>query len=182
MERLARHEVALSENGVGGTAAMLDGADVSSELFTPEVSQATSIAARHPQVRSYLIAAQRSAFPGRSLVAEGRDIGTVIFPDAPLKFFVQADEAIRVERRLSQLTGDAVEGGDRKLTARELEELKAKLSMEISERDRRDSERAASPTKPAENAILIDNSREPLTEVVDRMYDFAAKGGLLTPV
>ena len=157
----------------GFNRALLEGADVTSELQSPEVSQATSIASAHASVRELLLNKQRMAFAGRNLVAEGRDMGTVVFPNAELKFYISVDPQTRIERRLKQY----VESGS--YSENELKALKDKMEIEILERDKRDSERELSPTKPAADAIIINNSGQTLTEVVESMYDFVAKRDLL---
>lgn len=153
----------------GGGCIAINGKVLIQELRTPEVSEATSVSSQYPAVRAALRAAQREAFPGKDLVAEGRDMGTVIFPDAEVKFFIHADEKIRIERRLSEL-----ERADPTLSIDERKALKDKMKIEISERDKRDSERLAAPTKPAPDAIVIDNSSQTLTKVLEMLYAQAA--------
>ncbi len=156
-----------------GTLLFLNGVNRSDDVRSPEVSETTSKIAALPEVRSRLIEVQRSVFPGSSIVAEGRDMGTIIFPNSPLKFFVQADEAIRVQRRVLQLFGDI-----NKLSEDERNQLKRKIEIEILERDKRDSERALAPTVAARDAVMIDNSRQTLTVVVQNMYDAVLARGL----
>jgi cytidylate kinase len=146
------------------------------ELHLPEISEATSIASSLPGVRSRLLDVQRNVFPGKSLVAEGRDMGTVIFSDSPLKFFVEASTEVRVARRLKQLGFDVKQG---EVGFEANEELSKKIEKEIIERDERDSKRAIAPTVAAQEAVIIDNSTLSLTEVIKTMYDIAAKKGLL---
>jgi len=171
---LKGHSVQLAIDPKGGSIILIDGRDVGGDLFQPEVSEAGSLAASQPEVRTALIPAQRQAFPGRGLVAEGRDQGTVIFPDAALKFFVHAEVGIRVQRRMMQLYG-----ADDALSTEMFNSLKKEMEIEIIARDRRDSERAVAPTVPAPDAILIDNSSRTLTQVVQSMYDLAASRGLV---
>jgi len=142
------------------------------ELHTPEVSEATSITSQFPEVRALLADAQRTAFPDRHLVAEGRDMGTVIFPGAPLKFFVSANQAVRIQRRLAQLEVATLSSAERNL-------LKRKIEIEVVERDQRDSQRQASPTKAAQDGVIIDNSAGSLTEVVEKMYLQAYSRGVI---
>jgi cytidylate kinase len=171
------HRIELRAEGESGKARIyIDGRDESANVAHPEVSEMTSITSRHPAVRAELVAAQRGAFPGRSIVAEGRDMGTVIFPEAPAKFFITADQAVRVERRVQQLYGDRA-----RLTPAELKSLNQKIQIEIIERDQRDEHRSVSPTKAAQDAIAIDNTRDPLTVVLQRMYDILSSRGLLSP-
>jgi cytidylate kinase len=105
------------------------------------------------------------------MVAEGRDLGTIIFPNAALKLFVQAPEEVRIARRVKQLHELNLGGG---LT----DDLV--LRAEISERDKRDAERAVAPTIAAQDALLIDNGSRSLTEVVDSLYALAISRGLVT--
>lgn len=160
----------------GSSRVLIDGRDLTRYLHTPEVSEATSKSSTHRKVRALLCDAQREAFHPANLVAEGRDMGTVIFPDATLKFFIVANQKVRVERRIKQL--DEGKGTVGK-AARVDNLLKQKIKIEITERDSRDSKRKVAPTKPARDAIIIDNSRESLTKVLKSMYDAVAKKGIL---
>lgn len=175
VDLMSRHCVELKLGGAGLNVVTVDGVDVTGELSRPEVSEATSKIAVHPEVRERLIPAQREAFPGHAIVAEGRDMGTVIFPDADLKFFVEADPAVRLERRMRQL-GVNVEN----LNEAQLQAERQNLRREISERDERDSSREVAPTKAASDAITIDNSSATLTSVVDRMYAAVTQKGLVS--
>lgn len=161
---LAQHRVELRCDNQDHSSARLfvDGVDVTSAVQAPQVSEATSKAARHAEVRNALRALQRDAFPGADLVAEGRDMGTVVFPDAQVKFFIEADAAVRVERRISQLEGH---------TGASRDELKAQMLKEIIERDARDTGREVAPTKPASDSIIIDNSRGTLEQTLARMVE-----------
>src|SRR5690606_6417905 len=106
--------------------------------------------------RERLLGIQRECCPGEPLVVEGRDIGTIVFPDAPLKFFVTAAVEVRRERRLRQmLEGKPVPEGEA------LRALERELDREITDRDARDTGRAVAPTRPAPDAVLIDNSGRP---------------------
>ena len=145
---------------------MIDGVVCPEPLIrTPDVSEAASKVAAHPKVREALIELQRTVFPEDSIVAEGRDMGTVIFPDADLKFFVTAATETRVKRRLAQLGLSEGDNGD----------LASQIEREIIERDKRDSERAIAPTVAAKDAIWVDNSTLPLPEVVQNMYEKASQ-------
>ena len=166
---LNRHKIELGE-----AKLFVDSMDETEACRDPKVSEATSTVSALPKVRNYLIQMQREVYPGKDLVAEGRDMGTVVFPEAPLKFFIKADPRIRVARRLRQLSDAA--GQD----AKKLELLKKTMEQEIIERDKRDTERAVSPTVPATDAIVIDNSAQSLTETVQTMYALASQRGLIT--
>ncbi|MBX7143792.1 MAG: (d)CMP kinase [Oligoflexia bacterium] len=160
---LRAHTIELRLDPQRGGRAIVDGHDVTDQLQKPEVSQATSQAAQFRTVREALHATQRNAFPGNNLVAEGRDMGTVIFPDAELKLFIEVNEQVRIERRLKQLglSIPADEAGQAR--------LKEQIRMEIIERDRRDESRSLSPTLAAADAVRIDNSLDPLEKVVGQI-------------
>jgi CMP/dCMP kinase len=130
----------------GGQQVFLDGEDVTSAIRTPEVAQAASKVAVIPGVRRVLVAEQRRAGGQGGVVMEGRDIGTVVFPDAELKIFLTASPEIRAERRWRehQQKGDAIN------LARTLDE--------IHERDRRDREREDSPLVRAKDAVVVDST------------------------
>jgi CMP/dCMP kinase len=130
----------------GGQQVFLDGEDVTSAIRTPEVAQAASKVAVIPGVRRVLVAEQRRAGGQGGVVMEGRDIGTVVFPDAELKIFLTASPEIRAERRWRehQQKGDSID------LARTLEEIR--------ERDRRDRERADSPLVRAKDAVVVDST------------------------
>jgi cytidylate kinase len=152
-----------------GTVIQLNGVVLSEDLTTAVISDATSRSSRHPSIRTALLAVQRKIAEESPLVAEGRDMGTIIFPDAPLKFFVTASEDVRAERRLKQW---------RETGARSEVELKQQLVKEIRERDERDMLRAVAPTTPAHDSLPIDNSGPTLTQVVESMYALARSRGL----
>jgi CMP/dCMP kinase len=164
----------LADDGSGGTVCLINGIIMGEELRTPEVSEATSQCSSVPLLRSMLVEAQREAFPGQHLVAEGRDMGTVIFPDADLKFFIEVSAETRVMRRVAQLYGDTAS-----LSGDKLLEIKAEMRREILERDDRDQNRFDSPTKPARDAVLVSNDQGTLTEIIQNLYDRAASAGLV---
>jgi len=147
----------------GTQRVFLDGEDVTTAIRTPEVSQASSKVAIVPGVRHMLVAEQRRAGEQGGVVMEGRDIGSVVFPDAGLKIFLTASPEIRAERRWRehQQKGDSID------LARTLEE--------IHERDRRDRERSASPLVRAADAVIVDSTAmEP--EEVARLVVMLARG------
>ncbi len=129
-----------------GLRVLLDGADVTNEIRGREVSEAASHVAVIPGVRRVLVAEQRRAGQGGGVVMEGRDIGSVVFPDADLKIYLTASVDVRAGRRWRE---HETKGEDVSLE-RTLEE--------VHERDRRDSEREASPLLRAPDAVLVDNS------------------------
>ena len=147
----------------GSQSVYLDCEDVTAAIRTPEVSQAASKVAVVGGVRHVLVAEQRRAGEQGGVVMEGRDIGSVVFPDAGLKIFLTASPEVRAERRWRehQQKGDAID------LARTLEE--------IHERDRRDRERSTSPLVRAPDAVVVDSTAmEP--EEVARLVVMLAKG------
>ncbi|NLA95594.1 MAG: (d)CMP kinase [Clostridiaceae bacterium] len=138
---------------------LVDGEDMSPYIRTPEASKAASDISTLPVCRDYCVRIQRELGKRQALILEGRDIGTYVFPDAPVKFFVTASAEARAQRRLKDLEKAGIETS--------MEEV---LS-EMEERDRQDAERELAPTKRAEDAILIDSSRMSAAEVVDAMID-----------
>ncbi len=132
--------------GRDGMHVRVDGADVTQAIRTPEVSEATSRISVIPGVRRRMVAVQQSAGRKGGVVMEGRDIGTVVFPQAELKIFLDANVEVRAERRL------------RELEARGESTTLEELIEDVRERDRRDSSREASPLARARDAVLVDNS------------------------
>ena len=170
LDLLKTHEVEFRSDGKASAALYIDGQRCGPKIHLPEVSEAASVTSRHLAVREALLELQRQAFPGQNIVAEGRDMGTVVFPTARVKFFIQASQEMRIERRLLQLQSELrISNGDT------LNSLKKQIEMEILDRDERDSKRLISPTVAAPDAIIIDNSRQTLTEVVQNMYDAVLK-------
>ena len=129
---------------------ILNGEDVSHRLHTPEVDQASSEVATRPEVRARLVELQREIAATEDVVMEGRDIGTVVLPDADVKIFLVASPRQRAKRRAAQQEGVDVEEALR----------------EIVIRDDRDSSRAISPLNAASDATIIDTDRKPLVEVI----------------
>jgi cytidylate kinase len=136
---------------------LLAGDDVSADIRTPEVSQIASKISAFAPVRAALVELQRSARRKPGIVADGRDIGTVIFPRAQLKVFLDADPAERARRRTAEL----VDGGKpAKL---------ADVRREMDERDQRDRSREVAPLRPAPDAVTIDSTSLGIDEVVARI-------------
>lgn len=142
---------------------VLDGTDVTETIRAEDVSRAASQVAVHPRVRQALLDLQRSRRQSPGLVADGRDMGTVVFPDATLKVYLTASVDARAERRYKQLIE---KGFPANITT---------LSQELRARDQRDSQRAASPLKPAEDAYQLDSSELTIDEVVAQVLDWYAK-------
>lgn len=132
---------------------LLDGKNVASEIRTPAVSQMASKASALKLVRDRMLDLQRRVGERGSVVAEGRDIGTVVFPDAQVKIFLSASAAERARRRCAELRA-AGQPVDLDVTLREIEE-----------RDKRDSERALAPLRKADDALVIDSSNSTADEV-----------------
>jgi CMP/dCMP kinase len=137
-------------------AVMLDGEEVTSLIRTPEVSQAASIAAADPAVRAALVQQQRHLLSAGDWVAEGRDIGTVVCPEAEVKVFLTASPQERAARRAAQL-GVGV----------------AEVLADQAVRDERDATREASPLRPADDAVQLDTTGLSLDEVVGRIAALA---------
>lgn len=152
---------------------LVGGDQVVNELYSLEADDAASQVSVHADVREALIPAQREAFAGKGLVAEGRDMGTVVFADAALKFFVESPAELRVERRMMQLYPEVED-----MDPEEAKRLKNRIKIEVLERDRRDSERELSPTVAAADAQIILNDGQPLTQVIKNMYTLVAERGL----
>jgi cytidylate kinase len=141
----------------------LDGLDVTDAIRREEVSRAASLVAVHPGVRQALLELQRARRRAPGLVADGRDMGTVVFPDATLKVYLTASVEARAERRHKQLIEKGFPANI------------ATLSQELRARDARDAGRTASPLKPAEDAYQLDSSGLTIEEVVALLLDWYAK-------
>ncbi|WP_406041899.1 (d)CMP kinase [Succinimonas sp.] len=146
-----------------GVAVMLDGEDVSRGVRNEETGGAASKIAALPGVRAALLDRQKAFRTAPGLVADGRDMGTVVFPDAPVKIFLDASPEERARRRVKQLESQGKAADYDKILA------------EIRERDNRDRNRAAAPLKPAPDALLLDSTELSIQEVVDTALAFAAK-------
>jgi len=141
----------------GGTALAVDGCDVSAAIRRPDAGELASRVSTRPVVRERLVALQRALGAAGGVVMEGRDIGTVVFPDAPVKLYLTAAPAERARRRATEL----------RTRGEEVDE--AALADDLTARDRRDSGRANSPLRPAADAQIIDTTHLPFDEVVDLM-------------
>ncbi len=139
--------------GEAGNTVLLDGVDVTSRLRAPEVTAAASRVSVHGPVRAWMVAQQRAmglASPV-GVVMEGRDIGTAVFPDAAVKIFLDASPEARGDRRSAQQPSAGAPG---------------KITAEMRERDDRDRSRAASPLRPADDAVHLDTTAMALDEVL----------------
>lgn len=138
----------------------LDGVDVSNFIRDPEISKLTSDISKLPEVREKLVIIQRNIAKNKSVVMEGRDISTVVLPQADYKFYLSAGEEIRAKRRTLQLL-------ERGLAA-DYE----KILKEIKDRDKNDINRKNSPLKVAENAVIIDSSKLNIDDTVSLMLSY----------
>jgi cytidylate kinase len=156
--------VFLAEGGT--TRVLLEGCDATHTIRTEQVGDAASRVAALPAVRQALMQRQRDFRQAPGLVADGRDMGTVVFTDAPLKIFLTASAQERAHRRHLQLQESGV---DASLSS---------LLKEIQARDARDMQRSVAPLKPADDAITLDTTRLTIPEVVDRLTELLAQRGL----
>ncbi len=134
----------------------VDGVDVTDRIRTPEISMAASAVSAQPTIRECLLGLQRSLGQNRRAVFEGRDMGTVVFPDAQIKFFLEADLEVRAQRRFQELTPQ---------TDTEFKDVKA----DMKKRDANDSSRALAPLKPASDAVMIDTTDLSIPQVLDQL-------------
>lgn len=136
---------------VEGTRVLLDGHDVSADIRSHDISGIVSVIAAHSSVRDAMRQQQRAWIADhRGGVVEGRDIATVVFPDAILKVFLTASPRVRAQRRVDQMGGDVDE-----------------IAAAIAERDHLDSTRSDSPLRPADGAVIVDSSDSSIDDVVD---------------
>lgn len=140
-----------------GEQVLCDGEDVSLAIRTPECAEATSKISALPAVRAALLDRQRSFHKLPGLVADGRDMGTVVFPDASVKIFLTASPSVRAERRYNQLRQQGISANI------------DQLEREINIRDERDSNRPVAPLKPATDAWVIDSSYLSPNDVLEKI-------------
>ena len=163
---LARLARTLDIDFVSGDAAnpvrtLLDGVDVTGELRTEQCGNDASRVSARPEVRDALLVRQHEFRRPPGLVADGRDMGSVVFPDASTKVFLTATARVRAERRHKQLM------------AKGIDVSVSRLYREMAERDRRDRERAIAPLKPAEDAVVVDTTEFDVDTVVARVLEIA---------
>ena len=127
---------------------IIDGEDVSSFIRTQEISSAASKVSAVPEVRAFLLDLQRNIARKNNVIMDGRDVGTVILPNAEVKIFLTANVEVRARRRHRELMAKGLETPD----------TFERVLKEVAERDNADSERATAPLKPAEDAVLVDTS------------------------
>jgi len=141
----------------GKQRMILNGADVTDEIRTPEISKGASQVSVHPVVRAVLLDLQRDMAKKNNIVMDGRDIGTVVLPDADVKIFLTASPKVRAKRRLAELQAK----GEKLTFAQVLEELE--------KRDERDSTRAAAPLRCAPDAVRVDTSDYSIEESIEQI-------------
>jgi cytidylate kinase len=139
-----------------GLRLLSNGADISDLIRTPEITMLASAVSARPMVRHYLLDLQRKLADEKSAVFEGRDMGTVVFPEADVKFFLNASTRERAQRRFNEFKADSTQTLD-------------EVERDIQQRDKNDSTRAVAPLKPAEDAIVIDSTNLTVAQVVEKM-------------
>ena len=142
----------------------LDGEDVSAVIRGPEVTKAVSAVSAVPDVRVRMVALQRALAGDEGAILEGRDIGTAVFPEAPVKVFLDASPEVRASRRAGDVHTGVEAGGD--------------VAADLARRDKLDSSRAASPLQAAEDAVRLDSSSLDADAVVERVLELARRAGL----
>ena len=145
---------------------LVDDEDVSQEIRTEEIGKLASMVATFPNLRAEILDLQRGFRKAPGLVADGRDMGTVVFPKAEVKFFLEASAEARAQRRYNELKN---RGFDVTLPL---------LLQEILDRDARDSERSAAPLRPADDSILIDSSQLSASEVAEVAFGTLEEKGI----
>jgi cytidylate kinase len=162
IELMSKHRLDVDVDA-GGTTILIDGQDVSSEIRTPECSLMASAVSALPEVRTALVPIQRELGLEKGGVMEGRDIGTVVLPDADLKIFLTASIDERARRR-----------------HHDLKEIDPSATLDVvqeqqQQRDRQDTSRAESPLQVARGSVVVDTTDSTLEEVVDRLFDEVAR-------
>ncbi|MBF0331962.1 MAG: (d)CMP kinase [Candidatus Omnitrophica bacterium] len=142
---------------------LLDGEDVSEAIRSVEVTNNTFYVARTPDVRHVMVEWQRQLGSRRPMVGDGRDLGTVVFPDAQFKFYLDADFKVRCQRRIDELKakGQAVD--------------EAALIKDLADRDQKDFSRKVGPLKKADDAIVIDSTHMTIDQVIETLYRYVKK-------
>ena len=154
-----------------GNRVLLDGIDVSRRIREADVTSAASRISVHPHLRAWMVEQQRSLGARGGVVMEGRDIGTVVFPDAEVKIFLDAAPEVRGNRRFRQgipARPPVASGTTTPQTTAEDREAQRAIVDEMRERDRRDRERAESPLRPAVDSVILDSTAMELEEVLSR--------------
>src|SRR5262245_97643 len=144
----------------------IDGDDVTSAIRTPEIDRAATTVARLAAVRRVLVARQQRYGSGGGIVMEGRDIGTVVFPQADIKIYLDASPEERARRRAADPAHSSSTGAQ-----------SSAVATALAERDRNDSTRAASPLAIASDAIVVDTTGVPIADVIERVLQLVADAG-----
>ncbi len=147
---------------------ILDGKDVTNAIRSEQISQASSKVSAIPEVRAILVERQRAFLVAPGLVTDGRDMGTIIFPDAPLKIFMTASAKVRAQRRYKQLKSKGIDGN------------LAAILQELNARDIRDQQRSVAPLKRASDAVEIDTSNLSIAQVYQQLWQLVKARHLLT--
>jgi CMP/dCMP kinase len=158
VELAERTQITL-EPQLEGNRVLLDGVDVSRRIREPDVTAAASRVSVHPRLRAWMVDQQRLMGRRGGVVMEGRDIGTVVFPDAEVKIFLDAAPEVRGNRRYRQ-------SGPAETTFTEQRATEEAMIRELRERDERDRTRAESPLRPADDAVILDSTSMTLDEVL----------------
>ena len=149
----------ISDNETGTIKVILEGEDVSRDIRTEKVGNSASKIAAFPRVREALLRRQRAFLSADGLIADGRDMGTIVFPQAPIKFFLTASAEERAQRRFNQLQE---KGFDANIHS---------LLSEITERDERDRNRTVAPLVPADDALMIDSTGLSIEQVMNKVLE-----------
>ncbi len=161
--RLAERSRIQLQPQIDGNRVLLDSVDVSRRIRERDVTEAASRVSVHPAVREWMVARQREMGVNGGVVMEGRDIGTAVFPNADLKIFLDADPAVRAERRIEQNA------------AKHDEAAAIALREDLLRRDQRDTTRVTSPLAPASDAVVLDSSKLGIDEVIARIEQLIAE-------
>ena len=163
LKQLCEKIVIEFECGEKDERVLLNGEDVSAQIRTPEISLLTASVAACPDVRQAMVERQRILGAEGGVVLEGRDIGTVVFPDAEVKFFLKASSQVRGQRRFLELQSKGVDVD------------LARTISEVQARDIADTSRTNSPLRQADDAIVIDTTDLNITQVLERMFTVIAE-------
>lgn len=149
------------------TSILYEGVDVTSKVRNEEVAAVASTVAVIPEVRAALLQRQKDFANLPGLIADGRDMGTVVFPSSPVKLYLTASAEIRAERRVKQLKNQGIDANI------------ARITQDIKERDERDTGRKTAPLKPADDAVIIDTSNLDIQEVCQKAESLLWEKGLM---
>jgi len=149
------------------TSILYEGVDVTAKVRTEEVAGVASTVAVIPEVRAALLQRQKDFAQAPGLIADGRDMGTVVFPKSPVKLYLTASAEVRAERRVKQLKN---QGDDANIT---------QITQDIKERDERDTGRKTAPLRPADDAIVIDTSDLDIQEVCKKAESLLWDKGII---